>query len=234
MSAMLPAPPRFQTQSSRVYQSLRDDILTGRLKPEARLVRRALSEQYGTNAIAVAEALWKLEGDGLAKSEPMCGFHVSSFTADQMRGELQLRRALETEVARLCAERAPGLPADELMKKAAAIDAAMSAPHGVLRRQGTQLHAEFHLALARCCGSEAIARHLDRSWFRHIIVHSVRDAAQHPVPAEWHQGLLRVILSGDPDRADMAMRSHLALGGDRLIEIAQRSDPLREMKGNPV
>jgi DNA-binding GntR family transcriptional regulator len=213
---------KFQTQAGKVYQSLRDDILNGNLKPGARLVRRPLGEQYGTSAIAVAEALWKLESEGLVESEPMYGSRVSSFTPKQIEGELLLRQALETEVARLCAERAAELPAAALMKKAVAVDAIMSVKRKRYRREDVEAHADFHLSLALQCGSEAIMQELDRVWFRHTMIYSAANAAMFPVPANWHQGLLKVILQGDPDRADAATREHIRFGHEHLAEVIKQ------------
>ncbi len=210
---------KFQTQSGKVYQSIRDEILRGGLKPGARLIRRTLGKQYGTSAIAVAEALWKLESDGLVESEPMYGSRVSSFTSRQVKEEMLLRMALETEVARLCAERASELPADELIKKAEAIDAVMSVKQEGCHQQDIEAHADFHRSLAAHCGSGAIAEELERVWFRHIMLYSSVNAGMFPVPPDWHQRLLQAILSGDPDRADAAMREHIRFGSEHLNEV---------------
>ncbi|MDR1304814.1 MAG: GntR family transcriptional regulator [Verrucomicrobiales bacterium] len=217
---------KFQTQSGKVYRSIRDEIICGSLKPGTRLVRRTLGQRYGTSAIAVAEALWKLENDGLVESEPMYGSRVSAFTPKQIKGELLLRQALESEVARLCAERARELPADELMKKAAAVDAMMSVKHEQYQAEITEAHADFHRSLAMECGSEAIVQELDRVWFRHIMLYSAVNASMFPVPTDWHQSFLRSILSGDPDHADLAAREHIRYGGEHLEKVFRRLEAL--------
>jgi len=44
------------------------------------------------------------------------------------------------------------------------------------------------------------------------------NAALDPVPKQWHQQLVRVMSSGDPDAADAAMRKHVRYGNDHLLE----------------
>jgi GntR family transcriptional regulator, rspAB operon transcriptional repressor len=209
----------FESQSGKVYRGLRDSILNGSLKPGARLVRRTLGKQYGTSAIAVAEALWKLESDGLVESAPMYGSRVCTFTLEHVQSEQLLRQALETEVARLCAARASELPAEALMNQARALDEIMSQKRDFHSQADMVAHQNFHMALARHCGSEAIAETLGRVWFRHLMLFNWVNSALFPVPEDWHQRLLNSILSGDPEFADRMMRKHIQFGWEHQIEV---------------
>jgi DNA-binding GntR family transcriptional regulator len=209
----------FESQSGKVYRGLRDSILTGALKPGDRLVRRTLGKQYGTSAIAVAEALWKLETDGLVESAPMYGSRVCTFSLEQVRSEQLLRQALETEVARLCALRASELPAESLMTQAKALDAVMSQKRDHHSQADMVAHQNFHMALARHCGSSSIAETLGRVWFRHLMLFNWVNSALFPVPEDWHQRLLNAILSGDPEFADRMMRKHIEFGWEHQIDV---------------
>lgn len=212
----------FESQSGKVYRGLRDDILKGILKPGVRLVRRTLGKQFGTSPIAVAEALWKLESDGLVESEPMYGSRVSTFTLEKIQGEQLLRQALETEVARLCALRHDKLPYDQLLKQAIALDAIMSKKRDQHSREDVEAHQEFHMALARSCGSQAIADTLGRVWFRHLMFFNWINSAMFPVPEDWHQRLLSAIQAGDPDFAERTMRKHIEYGWEHQIEVLRK------------
>ena len=209
----------FESQSGKVYRGLRDSILNGTLKPGERLVRRTLGKQFGTSAIAVAEALWKLESDGLVESEPMYGSRVCTFTLDSVRGEQLLRQALETEVARLCAMHPESLPIDKLMKQAAAIDKVMSQKRDNCRIEDVLAHQDFHMSLAQHCGSVAIADTLGKVWFRHLMMFNWVNSSMFPVPADWHERLLNAITSGDPDFAERMMRKHIEYGWEHQEEV---------------
>ena len=212
----------FETQAGKVYSGLRDSILNGKLKLGERLVRRTLGKQYGTSAIAAAEALWKLEYDGLVESEPMYGSRVARFTLEQVRGESLLRQALETEVARLCAQNPGKLPVDELMADAQKIDAVMSVKRERHRPEDMEKHFDFHMKLASHCGSQPIVDALNRVWFRHLMIFNWMNSATFPVPPDWHQVLVRAILTGDPDYADSVMRKHTEYGRNHQDEVLSR------------
>jgi len=214
--------PGFETQSGKVYRFLRDRILSGAYKPGDRLVRRTLGKQFDTSPIAVAEALWKLESDGLVESEAMHGSRVKTFTLEQVRGELLLREALETEVARLCAKRHELLPIEHLRSQAEKIDKIMSVPRDEYNREDMEVHCNFHRELARHCDAEPIARELERIWFQHIMVFNWINSAIFPVPADWHQRLVQAIASGDPDHADAMMRKHIEFGCDHQENVLRR------------
>lgn len=212
----------FESQSGKVYRGLREGIIKGALKPGTRLVRRTIGKQFGTSPIAVAEALWKLETDGLVESEPMYGSRVCTFTLDDVRSEQLLRQALETEVARLCAIRHEELPVDQLMKQAVALDKIMSQARDHQSQSDMSAHQEFHMALARHCGSSAIAETLGRVWFRKLMLFNWVNSAMFPVPEDWHQRLLNAIMAGDPDFADRAMRKHIEYGWEHQLDVLRQ------------
>jgi len=50
------------------------------------------------------------------------------------------------------------------------------------------------------------------------------NAAMHPVPPDWHQSLLSVLGSGDPEAAERAMREHVRYCADHLARAVQELD----------
>jgi DNA-binding GntR family transcriptional regulator len=56
--------------------------------------------------VPVAQALQRLEIEGLMESRPRAGTRVKVPTAQEIREHFELRQALEGQSARLCAERA--------------------------------------------------------------------------------------------------------------------------------
>ena len=131
------------TLSRRVYAVLREDILTGRLKPGQRLVRSAVAKRLGVSTIPVIEALYMLEIDGYVENRPLAGCRVRTLTLDEIDDDLILREALECQAARLCAENAAPDELEKLMKKARQVDRFIRAdtPDPTV---GNQMHFEFH------------------------------------------------------------------------------------------
>jgi DNA-binding GntR family transcriptional regulator len=200
------------TLSRRVYGVLRDDILSGKLAPGERLVRKALAERLGVSTIPVIEALYMLEIDGYVENRALSGCRVRTLTIEEIDDDLMLREALECQAARLCSQKASPEAIDKLTKRAAQVDRFISAdtPDPSL---GNQLHFEFHLELALSGGHAVFANQLRRVWFqRYMSLNSLKAIRFLPIPEGWHQALVRRIAQGDPDEAERAMREHVQYG----------------------
>ncbi len=200
------------TLSRRIYAALRDDIIAGRLKPGARLVRQVVSKRLGVSTIPVIEALYMLEIDGYVENRPLFGCRVRTLSLEDVDDDLMLREALECQAARLCAENALPEALERLMKRAAQVDRFIRAdtPDQML---GSQLHWEFHLELGRLSGHAVFGEQLKRVWFqRYMNLNSLKAIRFQPPPDGWHQILVRQIRTGDPDLAERAMREHVRYG----------------------
>lgn len=199
----------FATLTERVYASLQDDILAGRLAPGTRLVRRDLAKRLDVSPVPVAEALLRLESDGLVESAPMHGARVAVVDDASSLDDLVLREAVECQAARECAEHADDAALARLAVAAAAVDAEMVAGADPGDHDSDQRHGAFHLALAAATGRPGLQRELRRLWFRRQMHRAWVNAAHRGLPAAWHQGLVAAIASRDPGRAEAHMRFHV-------------------------
>jgi len=200
------------TLIQQVYESLREEILDGTLRPGDRLVRRTLSRRLGVSPMPVTEALWRLEIEGLVESQPLCGARVRALTLEHVRNDQELREAIDCQAVRMCSQHASAGDLARLAKTAQRIDRLMSEgdPGSKL---GVQTHAEFHLGVAQSTGLSAFAEELQRVWFRRLMRLSWLKATQYKrVPADWHQQLVAALASRDPDRAEAKMREHVQFG----------------------
>lgn len=91
----------------RIYDALRQRIITLDLPPGTTLSRTALTEEYGVSQTPLREALQKLAHDGLVTIRPQSRTIVSRIDTEQLREAHFLRVALETEVSRRLAEDPP-------------------------------------------------------------------------------------------------------------------------------
>ncbi len=220
-----------ETLSRRVYVALHDEILTGEMPPGTRLVRRALSKRLGVSPIPVAEALLRLEIDGLVESRPLCGSRVRKLTVEEMREDTVLREAIECQSARLCAENATKAQLAELMSEARQVDRLMSQgdPRSKL---GMRAHLQFHLSIARGGGFKRLVQELERVWFRRAMrLNWVKATHCRPVPDRWHEQLVEAILGRDPDIAEKVMREHVRYGGEgdaTALEFVTRENSSNE------
>ena len=78
-----------------VFNTLRQAILKGELKPGERLLEIALAERLGVSRTPVREAMRKLEQEGLVVMIPRRGAQVASITEKDLNDVLEVRIALE-------------------------------------------------------------------------------------------------------------------------------------------
>lgn len=200
--------PRFTTLTERVHATLRAEILDGRLPPGMRLVRRELAKRLEVSPVPVAEALLRLESDGLVESAPMHGARVVASNAAGALDDLILREALECQAARECCEHADDRTLSALAIQAERIDAVMGAAADPGDLAHDEAHGTLHLAIATA-GSGALARELRRLWSRRQMHRAWVAAVDHGLPPRWHQDLIATIASRDATRAEVFMRFHV-------------------------
>jgi len=198
----------FQTKSSQVYGELRRDITAGIYKPGQHLVRRDLVKRFGVSLSIVNEALGRLSSDGLVESKEMYGTRVTSLNDKDLRDEFALREAIERHVVRLLADKAPDDVLKTLLDEARALDRWMN-ELGHDEAQGSLLHLEFHLKLARSAGFVSLEENLKRSSIRALLTTRWLKNQRFPHPSDFHEQLVRSIMLRDPNAADQKMHEHL-------------------------
>ena len=88
----------------RVFNHIREDILSGRLKPNEELREVALGEELGVSRTPVREALRQLELEGLVRIVPNKGAYVSGISAKDVLDIYSIRARLEGLCARMAAD----------------------------------------------------------------------------------------------------------------------------------
>jgi GntR family transcriptional regulator, rspAB operon transcriptional repressor len=223
------------------YDAVREAILRGQLKPGVPLSRRRLAEDLRMSVIPVTDALRRLEQDGLVESRPRAGTRVRIPSETDVRELYELREALESQSARLFAERATRADRDEIRRLARDVDALFSRLDNesdkiAFRFEVHTTHVQFHMRIAELAGSRLVRQMMDR---KHVLILNwLFDVVgrRTPLPAQFHASLAEALTSGDAVAADAAMREHVRYG---LKEISGRIGALaasewRERRRRPA
>jgi DNA-binding GntR family transcriptional regulator len=209
--------------ADKAYAAVRNEILRGQLRPGTPLSRRRLARQLGMSVLPVTDALRRLEVDGLVESRARAGTRVRVPSENDVRELYELREALETQSARLFAERAT--PADrlELARLGQQVDSlfeqmAEDGGDPAFRFSVNSRHVELHMRIAEHAGSALLQRMIERNHV--LILNWLFDVAgrRTPLPPHFHSDLVEALVSGDAARADAAMRAHVRYG---LPEVAR-------------
>src|SRR5580692_8880188 len=88
-----------------IYQSLRDAILNGELRPGQMLRQEELARRLGASRAPLREALPRLEAEGLVVALPRRGYAVVSLDLEDVRELFELRVMTEERFSRVATER---------------------------------------------------------------------------------------------------------------------------------
>ena len=240
--------------ADQVARLLETEIRDGRLQPGDRLPTEAvLVEQFGVSRTVIREALSRLKSVGLIESRQGSGVYVQAARIEPLQFDpahsasqeaviqiVELRRALEAEVAELAAYRRTPDVIDRI--RAAVDELAQAVRSG---RDGVAEDVAFHRAIAQAAGNPFLIRTLD--YLAQFLSGATRvtranearrvDFAQ--AVTEEHDLIVKAIEAGDATAARHAAASHMnnAITRIRLADPsfwAQDGGRLaRELLGKP-
>lgn len=194
----------------RAYGRILELIEGGEFAQTDVLSHRQLAERLGMSRLPVATALDRLEREGVVESAPRVGTRLKPADAEAFWGAFQWRVALECRTARLAAEWTMPEEYERLRRKAREVDEHKA---GILTVEFTQVDIEFHTYIADLSHCAQLRSEIDRLGIYGIkfkTCEAVRAAhIASPERAPDHRELAEAIISGDPDRAETAMRKHL-------------------------
>jgi DNA-binding GntR family transcriptional regulator len=194
--------------ADRAFELVLGEILSGALPPGAKLKETELSRRLGVNRGPIREAIRRLQGRNLVLCAPNLGARIVVHSPKDILDIYEMREALESVAARLCAERmTDGEIAD--LKLAASEH---RSPWDGTTRIDDSGRLSFHLQLSRGSRNSTIARILDESffqllklwrtnfpWLRHSDDTSRLD----------HARIADAIAVHDGDSAELLMRNHI-------------------------
>jgi DNA-binding GntR family transcriptional regulator len=197
-------------ESLRVYESLRRQILDGDLPAGAHLSQQAMALSEGTSNGPVISALRRLAFDGLVVHERSHGYRVCDWSEARLEDLLAVRRALETEAARLAARRAGAEDLDRLRRIINRMEQLVEEQRW---HDADAIDVELHVEIAHLSRSSGLIEALARCHLLEVVRRRI--ALNERIIgfsrlADNHRLLVEAIASGDAVRAAAAMHAHLA------------------------
>jgi GntR family transcriptional regulator of vanillate catabolism len=227
-------PDRSVSQTVRAQLALRDQILSGELRPGQRISELQAVETTGVSRTPVRMALVRLEEEGLLEAIPSGGFMVKAFSERDILDSIELRGTLEGLAARFAAERGASARTLEPLKECLAdIDQLVRRDPVSVEAFSSYvtMNARFHALLTELSGSAPLIRQVDRASALPFASPSAFVMAQSALP-EAHQILLiaqdhhRIVVDAienrEGSRAEAVMREHARLAA-RNLRLALRS-----------
>ncbi len=216
--------PSTHSLATDAYLKIRDKILKGQLGLGQPVSRRNLADEFGMSFVPVAEAIQRLESEGMLESLPRVGTRVRIPTANDVRDRYIIREALEVQSARLFCEKASLSERDELKLLAKNLDkmALRKSKDSDGQYEFQASHVRYHMRIAECTGCIPLYEMLEKNQV--LIFNWLCDVStQTQMPANWHSDLTTVLCGSSPDAAAHAMGAHIRSGMSEIqSEIATR------------
>jgi GntR family transcriptional regulator of vanillate catabolism len=229
---------RSVSQTVKAQLALRDQLLSGSLRPGERISELQAVETTGASRTPVRMALVRLEEEGLLEAIPSGGFMVKSFSERDVLDSIEVRGTLEGLAARLAAERGVSVRDTEPMRECLGQIDELIAPLEISLDAFSAyvaLNARFHALLAELSRSPPVIRQVDRasalpfaSPSGFVMAQSALPEARHilVVAQEHHRIVVDAIENREGARAESIMREHARLAARNLRLAVKARSPM--------
>lgn len=191
-----------------VFNTLRQAILRGELKPGERLMEIQLANRLGVSRTPIREAIRKLELDGLVLTIPRRGAVVADITEKSLRDVLEVRRALEELAVRLACEKIREEEIEELKMAAKEFQKALECKDVT---EYAEADVKFHDIIYRTTDNQRLIQlllNLREQMYRYRVEYLKREESHEMLLAE-HEKIVEMIEKRDKEKATEAVCRHI-------------------------
>lgn len=191
-----------------VFNTLRQAILRGDLKPGERLLEIQLANKLGVSRTPIREAIRKLELEGLVIMMPRRGAVVAEITEKNLRDVLEVRRALEELAVKLACEKMREEEIEELRVAARDFEEALKTGDVTAYAEAD---VKFHDIIYRTTDNARLIQmlnNLHEQMYRYRVEYLKRKDAHDTLLAE-HQYIIEMLEKQNAECAIAAMGAHI-------------------------
>lgn len=205
-----------------LYEIIRDDIISGRLKPNERLVVADLAEQLGTSTNPVREALQLLRGEGFVIFSPNRGARVRPIDQDFVRNIYEISALIEPALTRWFV----GMATDADIAELERIERLIEQNNFVDPVLHSGLDVQFHTVVYQ----RHYNRHAAEIWWKHRqVLRAVNQRFNYTVARRGqvirdHRELIELVKAGDAEQAAAVVARHVEGSGRHLLELMRAYD----------
>ncbi|MCR8724611.1 GntR family transcriptional regulator [Frigidibacter sp. ROC022] len=219
----VPQPSERRTSVDDIFDFLRQEILSLRLRPGDKISEAEIAARFGVSRQPVRDAFSRLANQDLLLIRPQRATEVKRFSAREIEKSRFVRAAVEREVLRRAAQYCDA-------EDAASLDAALAEQEVVIRDRDVDgfgaLDYQFHKTLC------AIARAdfafdvimVEKSKVDRLCLLSLSKEDRMPELLDDHRAIAEAVKDHDPDRAIAIGMVHLS----RLDETIERISATNE------
>lgn len=201
----------------RVFNKVREDILSGKYKENDELKEIAIGEELGVSRTPVREAFRQLELEGLIKIIPNKGAYVTGITPEDVKDIYMIRSRLEGLCAAWACEHITEEQLEEMEENLYLAKFHAEKGH---YEQMSELDSRFHEIMYEACNSKML-ENLLRDF--HQYVQRVRRKTLSTIERSLasnaeHQAIMEAIRDKDVKKADEMATLHIHNAYENLVK----------------
>lgn len=210
--------PLKQSTGDRIFDILREAILSHELPSGTPLIEAQLVEEFGVSKTPIREALQRLVYVGLADMEIARGVTVHTLTQNEIRDIFELRLVLEP----LALQQSAGqLDAHDLDQLDIILDEALRAIDVKNHQELSQLNKNFHEQLVHKAHNQLLLDTLNRLSDRRRLLSLVGWRRENRTRAEWdeHRSVVVALREGNVDLAVERLTAHIQRFSKIVLDV---------------
>lgn len=200
----------------RVFQKIRDDILSGKYKEHEELKEVAIGEELGVSRTPVREAFRQLELEGLIQIIPNKGAYVTGITVKDVKDIYMIRSRLEGLCARWATEKITTEQLEEMEENVYLAEFHASKGH---MDQMAELDNRFHEILYEASDSKML-EHLLKDYHNYVlrVRRKTLSTGRGSVSNNEHRLILDAIKNKNADLAEELAHQHMINAFENMVK----------------
>lgn len=209
-----------KSKSEFVYESLKEAIISGQLKPGARLVLADLADKLNVSTQPVREALMRLDTEDYVDWTVNVGAVVSEISIDDLKEDIPILRELEGLATREATKRISSVTLTALEEM---LETMRSYTESNRFTDYGRLNREFHRTIHCASENKHLVKILDDLWDRRERLRTVFYLS--PMRSfdslKEHEEIMAALKAGDTDRAGLLVEEHRMIAAKELFKYLE-------------
>ena len=191
-----------------VFNTLREAILKGELKPGERLMELQLAAKLGVSRTPIREAIRMLEQEGLAVTIPRKGAEVAKMTEKDMEDVLQIREALDELAAKIACEQISEEQLEELVATMHEFEESTKTDNV---KKIAEADVKFHVIIYQSTGNPKLVNmvnNLREQMYRYRVEY-LKDENNYPTLMKEHKDIVEGLVRKNKTQVTETMHQHV-------------------------
>ncbi len=209
------------TLSAKVYQDLRERIMSGQVQPGERLTLAGMASALGTSAMPVREAIQKLAADEALEILPNKSVRVPVMTHTRFKELVTIRIAVEGLAIETAAGRitAPQLAKLAELECAFRTELQLAAPDV---NRIIQVNKQFHFGAYEAAGMPTLCSLIEGLWLRigpvlNLDIRNGSSRLSNPPSVQAHRAMLDALRAHDGPAAKRGLAMDIQCAADVIL-----------------